>query len=136
MPAESHVVTRSKKAYWAGHIISALPVLMLLFSAVMKFAAPPVVLDGLTKLGYPSSVLLGLGIVEITCTVLYFIPQTAVLGAILLTGYLGGAIATHVRVGDPFYIPIILGVLLWLGLFLRDTRLRALVPWRRINGVS
>lgn len=130
--AESRPV--SKKALWSGCVISALPVLMLLFSAVMKFVKPPEVVEGFTHLGLPESLALGLGILELACTVFYVIPQTAVLGAILLTGYLGGATATHLRVGDPYFMPVILGVLVWGGLFLRDARLRALIPLRRPAG--
>lgn len=120
----------SKKMLWAGWVLSALPVLLLLFSGVMKLVKPPAVVEGLGQFGYPESLALALGIVEIACTVLYAIPQTAVLGAILLTGYLGGATATHVRIGDPFFMPILVGVLIWGGLYLRDARLRALVPLR------
>ncbi|MSR58661.1 MAG: DoxX family protein [Planctomycetaceae bacterium] len=121
---------------WTGRIISALPVLMLLMSAAMKFAKPADVMEGFEKLGYPESLATGLGIVEFVCTALYAIPQTAVLGAILLTGYLGGATATHVRVGEPFIVPVILGILVWGGLFLRDKRLRALLPLRTMNDSS
>lgn len=120
----------SKKMLWAGRIASALPVLLLLFSGVMKLLKPAAVVTEFGRLGYPESVILGIGILELLCTVVYLIPRTAVLGAILLTGYLGGATATHVRVGDPFIFPIIFGGLLWLGLYLRDERLRALLPLR------
>ncbi len=120
----------SMKMLWAGYIISALPVLLLLFSGVMKLMKPASVMEGFTHLGYPASFALGIGITEIACAVVYVIPRTSVLGAILLTGYLGGATATHVRVGDPFFFPIILGVLVWGGLFLRDDRLRTLLPLR------
>ncbi len=118
----------SKRMLWAGRIMSALPVLMLLMSAVMKFVKPAPVVEGFEHLGYDTGIATGLGIVELSCTALYVFPRTSYLGAILLTGYLGGATATHVRVGEPFVIPIILGVLVWGGLFLRDPRLRALIP--------
>jgi hypothetical protein len=108
-----------------------LPVLLLLLSGAMKLVKPAPVVEGFAQLGYSPDLALGIGIVEIICTALYVIPQTTVLGAILLTGYLGGATATHLRVGDPYYAPIIVGVLVWLGLFLRDARLRALIPWRK-----
>ena len=111
--------------------MSALPVLVLLMSAVMKFAQPPPVVEGLKHLGLPESLAISLGILELLCTVLYVIPRTAVLGAILLTGYLGGAIVSHLRVGDAFVGPFIFGVLIWGGLYLRDRRLRALIPLRR-----
>jgi hypothetical protein len=120
----------SKTALWAGRILSGLPVLALLMSAAMKFAMPADAVEGFTHLGWPRELAIALGIIELTCTLLYAIPQTAVLGAILLTGYLGGAIATHVRIEEGFVPPLILGVMIWLGLFLRDRRLRALIPWR------
>jgi hypothetical protein len=115
---------------WIGRVISGLVVLMLTFSAVMKLINHAEVAKEFTRLGWPE-IAWGLGIVEIVCTIIYAIPQTAVLGAILLTGYLGGATATHVRIDDPFYGPVIGGVLVWLGIYLRDARLRALVPLRR-----
>ena len=121
----------SKAALWTGRVISTLPVLMLLMSATMKFMKPPMVMEGFTKMGYPEHLALTLGIVELACTVLYVFPRTAVLGAILLTGYLGGATATHVRIGEAFHMPVLFGVLVWLGLYLRDPRLRALVPLRK-----
>ncbi len=123
--------TVSTKTLWAGWIMSALPALMLLFSGVMKLLKPAMVVEGFVHLGYDESIALGLGIVEIVCTVIYLIPQTCVLGAILLTGYLGGATATHVRIGEAFIAPIVLGVLVWGGVYLRDARLRALIPLRK-----
>jgi len=125
----------SKKALWAGRIISALPVLMLLFSGVVKLAKPAGarVVEEFGRLGYPENVILGIGILELACIVVYIIPRSSVLGAILLTGYLGGAVATHVRVGDPLFnviTPAVLGALIWGGLYLRDVRLRALLPLR------
>jgi hypothetical protein len=121
----------SKKTLWAGYTMSALPALLLLMSAVMKFINPPPVVEGFAHLGLPESLALGLGILELVCTVVYLIPQTSVLGAILLTGYLGGATVTQLRVGDPFLMPVVIGALIWGGLFLRDTRLRELIPLRR-----
>jgi len=91
---------------------------------------PAPVVEGFTHLGLPESLAPGLGILELACTIVYVIPQTSVLGAILLTGYLGGATLTNLRVGDAFFAPILLGVLVWGGLFLRDQRLRALIPLR------
>lgn len=120
----------SKWQFWVGWVLSVVPALMLLVSAAFKLLKPPEVIEGFTKLGYDSGLALPLGIVELTCTVLYLIPQTAVLGAVLLTGYMGGAIATHVRLGEPFFVQVLLGVALWLGLYLRDRRLRALLPFR------
>jgi len=121
----------SKKALWIGHILGILPVLMLLASAIMKFAKPPMVVDGFAHLGWPAELTVGLGVLELGCTVVYLIPATAVLGAILLTGYLGGAIATTLRVGDPYIPTVVMGVMLWAGLFLREPRLRSLLPLRK-----
>jgi hypothetical protein len=117
---------------WAGRVISGLVILLMTFSAIMKFMNPPEVAEQFkTKFEYPPELTLVLGIVEISCVILYAIPQTSVLGAVLLTGYLGGAVATHVRVNDNFAGPAIGGVLVWLGLFLRDPRIRALLPIRQ-----
>ena len=121
--------TSSSRALWAGRVISALPALFLLIDGIMKLVKPPVVVEATVKLGYSETVIAGLGIVLLACTIIYLIPRTAVLGAILLTGYLGGAIATHVRVGDPLFtiiFPVILGTMIWGGLYLRDERLRSL----------
>ena len=120
----------SKKMVWAGRIINALPVLMLLFSSGMKLMKPAPVMQEFARLRYPENLALGIGILELVCTIVYAIPRTSILGAILLTGYLGGATATHVRISDPFFMPVVLGVLVWGGLFLRDGRLRALIPLR------
>ncbi len=128
---ESNTPTVSKKILWTGRIMSAVPALMLLFSASMKLAHPPQLDEGFTHLGWPIGLALMLGVLELGCTVIYLIPRTAVLGAILLTGYMGGAIATHVRIGEPVYLHIAFGVLIWGGLYLRDPRLHALMPFRR-----
>ena len=131
MPSDVPTTPISKKQLWAGRIISALPVLLLLFSGVMKIMKPPSVLQGFARYGYPEVQIVALGILEIACTLIYVIPQTSYLGAILMTGYLGGATASNARVGDPSYFAtVILGVLVWGGLYLRDTRLRALLPLR------
>ena len=131
MPSAAQTAPVSKKKLWAGRILSALPVLMLLFSGVMKLMKPAAVVQGFAHFGYPESLALSIGILELACAIVYVIPRTSVLGAILLTGYLGGATATHVRIGEAlFIIPVILGVLVWGGLFLRDDRLRALIPLR------
>jgi hypothetical protein len=122
---------QSKKMLWTGRIISALVILFLVADSVgkvMKFAP---YLEGTVRVGYPASLVVPLGIVLLICTVVYAIPITSVLGAILLTGYLGGATATHVRVGQPFWFPVMMGVLLWAALFLREERLRALIPLRK-----
>jgi len=115
---------------WVGPLLSALPAAMLTFSAAMKFIDSPQMREGLAHMGLPAAIVPTLGILELACTALYVFPRTAVLGAILLTGYLGGAISIHVRVGDPWIMPFLLGVLLWGGLYLRDPRVRALIPLR------
>ena len=119
----------NKGSLWAGRIISILPALFMLVDGVMKLVKPRVVVEATVNLGYPESVIVGLGVVLVACTILYLIPRTAVLGAILLTGYLGGAVATHVRVGGPLFsiiFPVIFGAMLWGGLYLRDERVRSL----------
>lgn len=131
MQTKTQVEPVSKKALWTSHAMTALPSLLLIFSAVMKLAKPTQVVEGFAKFGIPETLILPLGIVELACTLIYLIPRTSVFGAILLTGYLGGAICTHLRVGDSVLPAFILGVVIWGGLFLREPRLRALVPLRR-----
>lgn len=125
----------SKRALWAGRILSAVPVLILVFSAAIKFAMPSLSQEaqkGFTDLGWDVELAITLGIVELACAIAYAIPQTAVLGAILVTAYLGGATAAHVRISDPLlFSPVILGIVAWLGLLLREPRLRPLLPLRR-----
>jgi hypothetical protein len=99
-------------------------------SAVMKLTAGPEIAKGFEHLGIPFTLATGLGVLELTCVVAYLVPGTCVIGAILLTGYLGGAICTHLRIGEPYYIHIGIGVLVWLGAALRDKRLFSLIPWR------
>lgn len=131
MPAETQTI--SKGRLWAGRIIGGLPALFLLVDAIMKFFKPEAVVKETVRLGYPESVIIGLGIVLLASTILYLIPQTSILGAILLTGYLGGAVATHVRMQEGWFsilFPVIFGALLWGGLWLRDERLQKLIPLR------
>ena len=130
--SSSSDVAPKKWELWTGRVITALFSLMLFFSASMKLShAPPVVEMFTGKFGFKESSLTPIGILEITITVLYLIPRTAMLGAILVAAYLGGAVVTHLRVGDPFVMPALLGVLAWGGLYLRDPRVRALIPMRR-----
>ena len=126
-----------KTTVWIGWVLSAIPIGMMLFSAAMKLNPSPQVIEFTDKhLGYPATAFMMLAILEITCVVVYAIPQTAVLGAILMTGYLGGAIASHFRVGDMPIPQVLLGVLAWAGLYLRDERLRALLPLRKPSVAS
>jgi hypothetical protein len=133
MQSATQTAPVSKASLWAGRILSALPALNLLSASTLKLMNHPIATESFVKLGYPDGIGLKIGILELACTVVYLIPQTSVLGAILLTGYLGGAVATHVRVGDPFsdmIVPVLIGALVWVGLYLRDGRLRALIPFR------
>ena len=132
MQVIAHQPTLSSGRVWTGRVVSFLPALFLLVDAIMKFIKPAVVVDTTVQLGYQDNVILPLGVVLLVSTILYLIPQTSVLGAILLTGYLGGAVATHVRVGGgvgPIIFPVVMGVLIWAGLYLRDNRVRVLLPF-------
>ena len=121
----------SNKVVWVGRVISILVSLVFLLSGFLKLKGGPELTEGMAHLGLSESLVIPLAILEISCVVIYLIPATAVLGAILLTGYLGGAILTHLRVDDPFVVQIVLGVLVWLGLYLREGRLKTLLPLRR-----
>ena len=131
MPSEPQV-SATKGQLWAGRIMSGLGVAFLLMDGVMKLFKPAVVRETFARLGYPESEIIGVGVLLLICTALYLIPRASILGALLLTGYLGGAVATHVRVGDPLLshvlFPTYIAALLWVGLYLREPRLRALVP--------
>lgn len=131
------IQTTGKGKLRAGYILSALPAIFLLLDAIGKLVKPQAVITGTVELGYQESVIVPLGILLLVCTIIYLIPQTAVLGAILLTGYLGGTVATHVRLGNPLFthtlFGVYLGIMLWLGLYLRDSRLCQMVPLRSSN---
>lgn len=123
----------SKAGLWAGRIMTALPALFLLMDGVGKLVKPVPVVEGTVRLGYAESSITGIGVLLLACLAVYLIPSTAVLGAILLTGYLGGAVATHVRMDGglfPIVFPVFIGALLWGGLLMRDVRLRTLLPLR------
>ena len=133
MQSETQAGPGSKKMLWAGRIMSAVPFLMVLLSAVMKLVKAAPVMEGMARAGLPERFVVPIGILELMCVVVYVIPRTSVLGAILLTGLLGGATVTTLRIGDPtFPMPVVLGMLAWGGLYLRDERLRALIPLRRV----
>jgi len=127
----------SKPALWMGRLLSGLVILFLLFDGAVKLVPWPIVTESMDRIGYGSSETLArsLGIITIVCTVLYSVPPTSILGAILLTGYLGGAMASHLRIGSPLFTHILfgfyLGLMVWGGLWLRDRKLRALLPFRR-----
>jgi hypothetical protein len=124
-------VAASRSVQWIGRVISILASLLFLMSALLKLKGGPQLAQGIAHLGLPESMIVPLSILEISCVVIYLIPATSVLGAILLTGYIGGAICTHWRVGDPFFVQILLGMFVWLGLYLREDRLKGLIPFRR-----
>lgn len=131
-PAAGHR-TGSRRALWAGRLLSAFAALFLLVDAVGKLLELQPVVDGSVSLGYPPGTVFGLGVTLLTCVALYVHPRTSVLGAVLLTGYLGGAVATHVRVGHPLpshtLFPVYVAAFVWGGLVLRDPRLRAVLPF-------
>lgn len=134
MQAISEFPVYTSSRIWAGRIVGGLPALFMLVDAVMKLVKPAFVVESTVQLGYPETVILPLGVVLAASTILYLIPRTAILGAILVTGYLGGAVATHVRVGGPTFsiiFPIIFGILIWGGLYLRDPRVSTLIPVRQ-----
>ena len=123
----------SKTTLWISRVMSALPVLLVLFGSVVKLMKTASVVEGFVRAGVPERLIIPVGIIELVCVAVYVIPQTAVLGAILMTGLLGGATITNLRIGDPTYpMPVVLGMLAWGGLFLRDTRLRELIPIRKM----
>lgn len=126
MPTNSPV---SKTALWIGRVMSALPILLVLFGAILKVMRTASVHEGFARAGLPDRLIVPVGVIELLCVVVYVIPRTAILGAILMTGLLGGATLTNLRIGDPTYIvPIIVGMLAWGGLYLRDVRLREMIP--------
>ena len=135
MQTVSHAPAASGTARWIGLILSGAVIVFLLLDAVMKLIPLEVVTETSAQLGLPAYLSQPLGIITLVCTLLYAIPRTSVLGAILLTAYMGGAIATHVRVGSPLFSHILfgvyLGLMIWGGLYLRDERLRALIPFAR-----
>ena len=120
----------SKGMLWSGRILSGLIVAFMLFNASFGFTKPEMVRQGFEHTGYPYDLHVVLTVVMVVCTLIYAIPQTSIFGAILLTAYFGGATATHVRIGEPFYFPVVVCVLAWVGVYLRDARLRTLVPFR------
>jgi hypothetical protein len=130
MQSTTQTVSASKAGPWAGRILSGLAVLVFLVTGMFSLLKPAMSARGFAHYGYPDSALLRITLVEIGCAILYAIPRTSVLGAVLLTGYLGGATATHVRVGEPPIIAIVVGIVVWVGLYLREPRLRALIPLR------
>ena len=128
------VESSAKKRSTAGYVLTGLVAAFLTFDTVMKLLQLAPAVQGTTELGYPAGTVVVIGAIELLCLVLYVIPRTSVLGALLLTGYLGGAIATHVRIGSPLpthtLFPIYVALMVWGGLYLRESRLRELLPFR------
>lgn len=132
MHSVTQVAPVSRTTLWMGRVFTGLPAALVLFGAVMKLLKSPAVVDGMMKSGIPEHLIIAIGVIELLCTIIYLIPSTAVLGAILMTGLLGGATFANIRVNDPSYIiTVALGVLVWAGLFFRDQRIRELIPLRR-----
>jgi DoxX-like family len=122
----------SKAALWTGRVMSALPAMLLLTSAVMKLMRLAPAVEGFARMGVPEHLIVPVGLIELICVLVYLIPRSAILGAILMTGLLGGATITTLRVVDPSYpMPVVLGMLAWGGLWMRDSRLQTLIPFRR-----
>ena len=126
--------SRAGGMVWTGRAVTALVAFPFIPGALMAFLRKPEVIQGMAHMGLPESLILPLGILELICVTAYLIPRTAILGAILLTGYMGGAILTHLRLGEPVYLQTALGVLAWLGIYLREPRLRRILPWRNDIG--
>lgn len=122
--------TRYTGMLWIGRILSGICALLFLMSAMMKLVKGEPVLKAMETFGMAESLIVPIGVLELVCLALYLIPRTAVLGAVLLTGYLGGATVTHLRVSDPFIMPVIIGVVVWFGIWFREPRLRAILPLR------
>jgi hypothetical protein len=129
-----HDATRlTRWMVWSGRVLSTLGILVILTSARWKLTRQPFYVAEWGRIGWADGALLGVGLLQLTCAALYLIPQTAVLGVVLLTGYLGGAIASYVRMREPFpvLVPLTTALLLWAGIYLREERLRSLLPFRR-----
>jgi hypothetical protein len=134
MEASSQTAAASKGMIWTGRILTGLMALFFILDGVGHLMKPAPVVDAFARLGYPLSASVGIGVLLLICTAIYVTPRTSVLGAVLLTGYLGGAVSTHVRAGSSLFetiFPVILGALAWAGLLVRDAELRQLIPLRR-----
>lgn len=131
MQSELQAAPPSKSILWTGRVLSILAVLFMLFDSIGHIVKPAPVVQAFAQLGIPLHLAVTLGIIQLICILLYVVPQTAVLGAVLVTGYLGGAVAIHMRVGNPLFeciFPILIGIFFWAGLLLRTPRLRAIFP--------
>ena len=132
-PSGALTLHSSKRKLWAGRLISAIVILFLVFDAIGKLLKVPPVLEAFARLGYSANLAIGIAVLLLVCTAIYAVPRTSIFGAVLLTAYLGGAVAANVRVNDPLFetlFPALFGVLMWSGIFLRDDRLLKLFPLR------
>ena len=125
------MATQRGKRHWIGWTLTVLASAVFVFSATMKLVGGKALEEGMAHLGLPMTLVVPLAVLELACVAVYLLPRSSVLGAVLLTGYVGGALCTHLRVGDPFHVPIVLGVFVWLGIYLREERLEALMPLRK-----
>jgi uncharacterized membrane protein (UPF0182 family) len=131
MHAEIQTASPSNKPLWTGRILSILAILFMLFDGIGHLLKPAPIVQAFVQLGFPLRLSITIGVIQLICVILYAIPRTAILGAVLLTGYFGGAVAIHMRVGNPLFeciFPVLIGVLFWAGLLLRDPRLHAVFP--------
>jgi len=139
-PSPVSLAPARKGRLWTGLVLGGLPALFLLFDGAMKLLLIAPVAEAMQRTGFPLETARPIGIILLACVVLYLVPRTAVLGAVLLTGYLGGAVVTHLRLGDPLFshvlFPVYVGVLLWAGLYLRDERVRVIAPWTRPGALA
>jgi hypothetical protein len=134
MQLNAEIANESKGMLWTGRILSGLIALLFVFDGVGHLMKPAPVVEAFARLGYPLSASVGIGVLALVCTAIYLIPRTSIFGAILMTGYLGGAVSTHVRAGSTLFetiFPVILGTLMWAGIYVRDAQLRELIPLRR-----
>ena len=134
MQLNAQMANESKGMLWTGRILSGLIALLFVFDGVGHLMKPAPVVEAFARLGYPLSASVGIGVLALVCTAIYVTPRTSIFGAILMTGYLGGAVSTHVRAGSTLFetiFPVILGTLMWAGIYVRDAQLRKLLPVRR-----
>ena len=134
MQSNTQFAAGSKGMLWTARVLSGLMALLFVFDGIGHLMKPAPVVEAFSRLGYPLSASIGIGLLALICTAMYVTPRTSLLGAILLTGYLGGAVSTHVRAGSTLFetiFPVILGALVWAGIFVRDAQLRQLIPLRR-----
>lgn len=132
MSIELQTNAKDRVMVWVGRVLSVLIVPPMVMGAIMSFRLPPEIVKNFEAMGWPTSVAATIGVLNLASLAIFLVPQTAVLGVILLTGYFGGAVATHLRVGEnaKCVVPVVFGIIVWLAIYLREPRLRAILPWR------